>query len=297
MAMSDPDIGALRAKILSRPVITDLGERRKATDERGLAYGLAGDVTVEKVSSGGVAAEWTSTPGVARDAAILYAHGGGYLFGSLDSHRHMVAELGRAANCVALALDYRLAPEHPFPAPVEDAVSGYKYLLAQGFASGRIAIAGDSAGGGLVVAAMVAIREAGLPQPGGGWCLSPWVDMEALGESMATRAAADPMVQKAGILEIAKAYLGGADPRSPLAAPLYADLAGIAPLLIQVGAAETLLDDAIRLAQRAGTADVRVDLQVWPEMVHVWPLFHPELAAGKRALDEAGAWIRKALGT
>ncbi len=295
--MSDPEIGALRAKILSRPPITDLGERRKATDERGLAYGLAGDVTVEKVSAGGVAAEWTATPGAARDAAILYAHGGGYLFGSLDSHRHMVAELGRAANCVALALDYRLAPEHPFPAPVEDAVAAYKHLLAQGFAPERIAIAGDSAGGGLVVAAMVAIRDAGLPQPGGGWCLSPWIDMEALGESMETRAVADPMVQRAGILEIARAYLGGADPRSPLAAPLYADLTGFAPLLIQVGAAETLLDDAIRLAQRAGAADVRVDLQVWPEMIHVWPLFWPELAAGKRALDEAGAFIREALGT
>jgi len=295
--MSDPEIGALRAKILSRPVITDLAERRKATDERGLAYGLAADVTVEKVSANGVAAEWTATPGAARDAAILYAHGGGYLFGSLDSHRHMVAELGRAANCVALAMNYRLAPEHPFPAPVEDALAGYRFLLAQGFKPERIAIAGDSAGGGLVVAAMVAIREAGLPQPGAGWCLSPWIDMEALGASMETRAAADPMVQKAGILEIAKAYLAGADPRSPLAAPLYADLAGIAPLLIQVGAAETLLDDAIRLAQKAGAADVRVDLQVWPEMVHVWPLFWPELKAGRRALDEAGAWIGRTLGT
>jgi acetyl esterase/lipase len=297
LSMSDPQIGALRAKILSRPRSDDLHQRRRDADARGLAYGLPGDVKVEKVSANGVAAEWTSTPGAARDAAILYAHGGGYLFGSLDSHRHLVAELGRAANAVALALDYRLAPEHPFPAPVEDAVAAYRFLLAQGFKPERIAIAGDSAGGGLVVAAMVAIREAGLAQPGGGWCLSPWIDMEALGDSMESRAAADPMVQKAAIIEIAKLYLGGADPRSPLAAPLYADLAGIAPLLIQVGAAETLLDDAIRLAQRAGTADVRVDLQVWPEMVHVWPLFHPELAAGKRALDEAGAWIRKALGT
>jgi monoterpene epsilon-lactone hydrolase len=283
--MSDPQIGALRAKILSRPPTTDLAERRKLTDERGLAYGLAGDVSVEKVTANGVAAEWTSTPGAARDAAILYAHGGGYLFGSLDSHRHLVAALGRAANCVALAFDYRLAPEHPFPAPVEDAVAAYRFLLTQGFRPERIAIAGDSAGGGLVVAAMVAIREAGLAQPGCGWCLSPWIDMEALGGSMESKAVADPMVQKAGILEIAKAYLGGAD------------LTGIAPLLIQVGAAETLLDDAIRLAQRAGAADVRVDLQVWPEMVHVWPLFWPELDAGKRALDEAGAWIRQALRT
>jgi epsilon-lactone hydrolase len=295
--MSDPEIGALRAKILARPVITDIGERRKNMDTRGLAYTLASDVTVEKVSADGVAAEWTATPGVARDAAILYFHGGGYVIGSLDSHRHMVSEAGRAANCVALALDYRLAPEHPFPAPVEDAITAYRYVLAHGFKPERVALAGDSAGGGLVVAALVAIREAGLPQPGCGWALSPWIDMEAIGESMESKAAVDPSVQKPGILEMARLYLGGADPRSPLAAPLYADLTGLAPLLIQVGAAETLLDDAIRLAQRAGAADVFVDLQIWPEMVHVWPLYWPELKAGKRALDDAGAFARTMLKT
>ncbi|HXP05951.1 MAG TPA: alpha/beta hydrolase [Stellaceae bacterium] len=295
--MSDPQIGALRVQLLSRPRSSDYRQRRKDIDARGIGYGVAKDVTVEKVNANGVAAEWSSTPGAARDAAILYVHGGGYVIGSLDSHRHLIAELGRAANAVALALDYRLAPEHPFPAAVEDAVSGYRFLLAQGFKPERIAVAGDSAGGGLVVAAMVAIREAGLAQPGCGWCLSPWIDMEGLGGSMESKSAADPMVQKVGLLEMATLYLGSADPRSPLAAPLYADLAGLAPLLIQVGAAETLLDDAIRLAQRAGATDVRVDLQVWPEMIHVWPLFHPELAAGKRALDNAGAWIKGVLGT
>jgi epsilon-lactone hydrolase len=295
--MSDPEITALRAKIASRPRSPDYQQRRRDTDERGLANGLAADVRVEKVSAGGVPAEWTSTPGAARDTAILYMHGGGYVIGSLDSHRHMVAELRRAANCVALALDYRLAPEHPFPAPVEDAVAGYRFLLAQGFKPSRIALAGDSAGGGLVVAAMVAIREAGLAQPGCGWCLSPWIDMEMLGDTMESKAAIDPIVQKAGILDMARLYLAGADPRSPLAAPLYADLTGLPPLLIQVGAAETLLDDAVRLAQRAGAADVRVDLQIWPEMIHIWPIYYPELQAGKRALDEAGAFIQRILGT
>jgi acetyl esterase/lipase len=143
---------------------------------------------------------------------------------------------------------------------------------------------------------MVAIREAGLAQPGCGWCLSPWIDMEAAGGSMETKATSDPNVQKAGILDMARLYLNGADPHSPLAAPLYADLAGIAPLLIQVGAAETLLDDSIRLAQRAGAADVRVDLQVWPEMIHIWPIYYPELRAGKHALDAAGTFIRRMLG-
>jgi acetyl esterase/lipase len=290
--MADTEITALRAKLASRPRSDDYRQRRRDFDARSLEYGVPRDVTVEPVTAGGVRAEWTSTPKDSSDRALLFLHGGGYVIGSLDSHRHLVAEAGRAAGCWALALDYRLAPEHPFPAAVEDAVAGYRYLLARGLKPGRIAIAGDSAGGGLVVAAMVAIREAGLAQPGCGWCISPWVDMEMLGETMTSKSAADPMVQKAGVAEMARLYLNGADPRSPLAAPLYADLSGLAPLLIQVGAAETLLDDAIRLAKLAGAADVRVDLQIWPEMIHVWPLFHPELKAGLRALDAAGAVVR-----
>jgi acetyl esterase/lipase len=143
---------------------------------------------------------------------------------------------------------------------------------------------------------MLAVRDAGLAQPACGWCISPWVDMEAIGETMSTKADADPMVQRAGLLEMAGLYLGGADPRSPLAAPIYADLRDLTPLLIQVGAAETLLDDAIRLAKVAGAADVRVDLQVWPEMVHVWHLFHPELKAGLRAIETGGVYVRGMMG-
>ena len=290
--MSDQEIGALRAKLASRVRSDDYQQRRKDMDAGFSHYGIARDVTVEPVTANGVRAEWTSTPQDDRDAALLYVHGGGYVIGSLDSHRHVVSEAGRAAKIWALALDYRLAPEHPFPAAVEDALSGYRYLLSRGIRPGRIAIAGDSAGGGLVVAAMLAIREAGLAQPACGWCISPWVDMEGIGESMSSKAEADPMVQKTGLLEMANLYLGGARPRSPLAAPIYADLRGLAPLLIQVGAAETLLDDAIRLAKVAGAADVRVDLQIWPEMVHVWHLFHPELKAGLRAIQEGGSYVR-----
>ena len=290
--MSDSEIGALRAKLASRPRSDDYRQRRRDIDARGLAYRLAPDIGVEPVTAGGVRAEWTATPGDDRGAALLYLHGGGYVIGSLDSHRHLAAEAGRACGMPALALDYRLAPEHPFPAAVEDALAGYRFLLGRGVGANRIALAGDSAGGGLVVGLMVALREAGLPQPGCGWCISPWVDMEAIGDSMTGKAAADPTVQRAGILDMARLYLNGADPRSPLAAPLYADLKGLAPLLIQVGAAETLLDDAIRLAKAAGAADVRVDLQVWPEMIHVWHLFHPELQAGRRAIEAGGAFVR-----
>ena len=294
--MSDPEIVALRAKLTSRPRSDDYRQRRRDIDERGLVYGLRPDVKVEPVTANGVRAEWFSTPSATDDAALLYLHGGGYVIGSLDSHRHLAAEAGRAAGCWALALDYRLAPEHPFPAAVEDAVAGYRYLLGRGLKPDRIALAGDSAGGGLVVAAMVAIRDAGLPQPGCGWCISPWVDMEASGETMMSRSAADPMVQKAGILDMARLYLNGADPRSPLASPIYANLNGLAPLLIQVGAAETLLDDALALAKAAGAADVYVDLQIWPEMVHVWHLFHPKLKAGMRAIASGGGfvWERRA---
>jgi len=290
--MSDTEIGALRQKLASRVRSDDYRQRRKDMDARALEYKIAPDVAVEPVTANGVRAEWTSTPNDDRDAGLLWLHGGGYVIGSLDSHRHLVSEAGRAAKAWALALDYRLAPEYPFPAAVEDAVAGYRYLLSRGVRTGRIAIAGDSAGGGLVVAAMLAIRDAGLAQPACSWCISPWVDMEAVGETMSTKEAADPMVQRAGLLEMAGLYLGGADPRSPLAAPIYADLRGLAPLLIQVGAAETLLDDAVRLAKVAGAADVRVDLQIWPEMVHVWHMFHPELKAGLRAIEAGGAYVR-----
>jgi epsilon-lactone hydrolase len=293
--MSDPEIQALRAKLASKPRSPDYRQRRKDLDARGLEYGVAPDVVVEPVSVGGLRAEWLSTPGADRNSAVLYLHGGGYVIGSLDSHRHLVAEAGRAAKSWALSLDYRLAPEHPFPAAVDDALAAYRFLLGRGIRPSRIAIAGDSAGGGQVVAAMLAIREAGLAQPACGWCISPWADMEAIGDTMETKAAEDPMVQKAGVLDMARMYLNGADPRSPLASPIYADLRGLAPLLIQVGAAETLLDDAIRLAKVAGAADVRVDLQIWPEMIHVWHLFHPELSAGRRAIEEGGAWVRRML--
>jgi len=290
--MSDAEIGELRAKLASRPRSDDYRQRRKDIDARGLAYGLAADVGVEPVTANGVKAEWTATPKDARDAALLYLHGGGYVIGSLDSHRHLAAEAGRAAGIAALALDYRLAPEHPFPAAVDDALASFRFLLGRGISPGRVALAGDSAGGGLVVAAMLAIREAGLPQPGCGWCISPWVDMEAIGETMSSKAAADPTVQRAGLLDMAKMYLSGADPRSPLAAPIYGDLSGLAPLMIQVGACETLLDDALRLAKIGGAADVRVDLQIWPEMIHVWHLFHPELKAGRQAIEAGGAYVR-----
>jgi epsilon-lactone hydrolase len=290
--MSDQEITALRAVIAARPRSDDIAQRRRDIDARGKACQLAPDVSVEPATANGVKAEWTTTPDADRSKAILYLHGGGYVIGSLDSHRHLAAEAGRAARARTLAIDYRLAPEHPFPAAVDDALAAYRFLLASGVQPGGITIAGDSAGGGLAVAAMLAIRDAGLAQPACGWAISPWVDMEAIGDSMTSKAATDPTVQKAGILDMAKHYLNGANPRAPLAAPIYGDLRGVAPLLIQVGAAETLLDDAIRLAQVAGAADVAVDLQIWPEMIHVWHMYFPDLSAGRRAIAAGGEFAR-----
>ncbi len=293
--MPNPEITALRAALAARVRPPELADMRKGFDATGLARGVPADVVVTPCDANGVVAEWTSTPGADQAAAVLYLHGGGYVLGSIDSHRNLAAEVGRAAGSRTLALHYRLAPEHPFPAAVDDALAGYKYLLAQGVAANKIIIAGDSAGGGLVIAAMLAIKGAGLPQPAGGWGISPWVDMEAIGDSMVDKAAADPMVQKPGLLGMAGLYLNGANPRDPLAAPMYGDFSGLAPLLIQVGSAETLFDDAIRLARIAGAADVAVTLEIWPEMVHVWPLFHLQLAAGRHAIAGAGSWMRAVL--
>ena len=201
----------------------------------------------------------------------------------------------REAGARTLALGYRLAPEHPFPAALEDALAGYRYLLAQGIAPVSIAMAGESAGGGLAVAALVSLREAGEPLPGCVWCSSPWVDLEQSGPSMSEKAAVDPLIQKGYLDELAAAYLNGADPRTPSASPLHADLSGLPPMLIQAGSAETLLDDALRLARAAGAAGVRVNLEVWPDMIHAWALIYQQLAAGRRALRSVGAFARSNL--
>jgi epsilon-lactone hydrolase len=291
--MADPEIDAIRRLLAARPRPSDLGERRKRLDALGAQYPLPADVEVEPVDAGGVRAEWTSTPGADPARAIMFLHGGGYISGSLDSHRHMIAQAGREARARTLALDYRLAPEHRFPAALDDALAGYRFLLSNGFQPGRIAIAGESAGGGLAVATLVSLREAGVALPACCWLSSPWTDLEVTGESMRSKASVDPLIQKDYLLELAKAYLGDSDPRTPLASPLYADLAGLPPMLVQVGSAETLLDDAVRIARVAGAADVRVTLEIWPDMIHAWHLFHPQVAAGRRALAAVGDFIRR----
>lgn len=280
-------IDAMKA-LVARPVKTPQ-EMRAVFEE--LAVAPAPDVKCERVSAGGVDAEWVCAPGAADDRYVLYLHGGGYVIGSVKTHRDLMARISRAAKAKVLGLNYRLAPEHPFPAAVDDAVAGYKWLLAQGAKPSRIAIGGDSAGGGLTAATLVAIKDQKLPTPAAGVLLSPWADMEGIGDSMKTRAQADPVVQKEGLVGMAQAYLQGKDPKTPLAAPIYADLKGLPPLLIQVGDAETLLDDSNRLNDRAKAAGVQTKLEVWPEMIHVWQLFASFLPEGQQAIEGIGKFV------
>ena len=294
--MINDEIDAVRELLASSPRPAGLSERRKRLDALGSRYPLPADLQVTATDANGLSAEWTSTPEAQPTRVILFLHGGGYVSGSLVSHRHMIGQAGREARARTLALAYRLAPEHPFPAALEDAIAGYHFLLSQGFDPKRIAVAGESAGGGLAIAMLVSLRDRGLPLPACTWCSSPWVDLEAIGASMTAKAAVDPLIQKPYLMELAAAYLNGVDPRAPLASPIYADLRGLPPFLIQVGSAETLLDDAVRLAGVAGAADVRVTLEVWPDMIHAWHLFYQQLSAGRLALATVGAFIHSMLG-
>ena len=195
-------------------------------------------------SAGGVPAEWTSTPAADPHRVILFLHGGAYIAGSIRSHRHMIAEAGRQAHARTLALDYRLAPEHPFPAAPHDALAAYRFLLSSGFDPGNIALAGESAGGGLALATLISLRDENTPLPAHVWLSSPWTDLTMTGETMTTKAAVDPLIQRAYLQETAALYLNGTDPTNPLVSPINADLHGLPPMLIQIGTAETLLSDS-----------------------------------------------------
>jgi epsilon-lactone hydrolase len=289
--MSLQQLESLIQKLKAAPVdpTASMARRRGAMEKA--AFRLDADCTAEPVTAGGVPAEWISAPGADAGRNVLYLHGGGYTIGSIKTHRCLAGWISRAAKARVLLIDYRLAPENPHPAAVEDALAAYRFMLDSGVNPARTVVAGDSAGGGLAVATLVAIRDAKLPLPAAAVCLSPWVDMEGTGESMKTKADVDPMVG-ANLADMASAYLGGKDPRTPLASPLYADLKGLPPMLIQVGTAEVLLDDSSRLAQRASQAGVEVVYEPWENMIHVWQIFVPMLDESKQAVERIGEYIR-----
>jgi monoterpene epsilon-lactone hydrolase len=243
-------------------------------------------VSHERVSAGGVDAEWISGSNAQHDKTTLYFHGGGFRLGSVSSHRELIARISGASGCRVLAINYRLAPEHRFPAQLEDATAAYGWMLDQGLSPENIAFVGDSAGGNLALATMLDLRERRLPLPAACVLMSPWTDLAATGESYVSRAAADPIHQRPMIVALAKNYLGeDGDPRNPLASPLYADLTGLPPLLIQVGDRETVLDDSTMFAEKARAAGVDVDLQVWEGMIHVFQMFASEIIEARQAID------------
>ena len=276
-------------RAVPRDPTAEVGRMRAAMEK--VSERVAADVKCETVSAGGVPAEWIVPPNAAPDRVVLYLHGGGYVMGSINTHRAMIARIARAAQAKALALDYRLAPEHPFPAAVDDATAAYRWLLAQGYKPGRIVIAGDSAGGGLTLAALIALRDAGAAMPAAAVPISAWADLEGTGASVKSRAATDPMVDQATLLRMGPLYAGDRNLKNPLLSPIYADYKGIPPLLLQVGDAEILLDDSNRVADRARAAGVKVELEAWPEMFHVWHVFAKILPEGQQAIDRIGAFV------
>ena len=254
--------------------------------------------TVVDVDANGVPGEWVTVAESDPARRIVYVHGGGYVIGTRATHRRLCEEIARAAQAAVLNLDYRLAPEHPFPAAVDDAIAGLQFAQANGpdgaGAPDAVFVAGDSAGGGLTLATLLAARERGVPMPDGGVCISAWTDLALTGETYQTRAEQDPMISKDGGIEgMAAMYIGGAEADNPLVSPLYADYAGLPPLLMQVGDYEVLLADTTRVTEKARDAGVEVTEEAWDEMFHVWHMFSPMLPEGQQAIERIGEWVRQ----
>jgi acetyl esterase/lipase len=291
--MAQSEIEAVRALLRSKPRPVGWLERRKRLDDVGSVWPVAEDVKLAAVDVRRVPGELSIVPGSDSSRVLMFFHGGGYCSGSIVSHRRLVTEAGRAGEVRTLAIAYRLAPEHPFPAAYDDALTAWRFLRNQNIPAAQIAIGGDSAGAGLTVALINRLRDAQEELPGCAWLISPWTNLTLSGSTLANKDAIDPLMHKTYLNELADAYLpAGMDRKDPRVSPLYADLKGFPPVLIQVGSAETLLDDATRFAAVAGAADVRVTLEIWPQMIHAWPLWNAHLEPGRRALASAGAFIR-----
>ena len=278
----------IRDLVASKPIPTEIKANRAFLDAgaRPLAKGVEGTL----INASGVTAEMQIPEGAASDAVILYFHGGGYVGGSIASHRNLTGNLALASKCQLLSVEYRLAPENPHPAAVEDAINSYKWLLSEGYDPKKIAISGDSAGGGLAIAAQLKIRDEGLPLPVASAPISPWIDMGLSGDTMSSRQSRDPLIRLDLIREFKSQFLGpNNNSNDPYASPLQADLSGLPPMLIHVGDDEMLLSDSERLAEKASAAGVSVTLEVWPEMIHVWHTFvglFPEAQDGINRIAE-----------
>lgn len=269
-------------------------EMRKGLEQLASLQKLPKDVKCEPVNAGGVPAEWITVPRVVGQNVILYLHGGGYTGGSIRTHRDLAARISRVSKAHVLIIDYRLAPEHPFPAALEDTIAVYRWLIStEGIRPDNLIIVGDSAGGGLTIATLVKLRDEGIALPAAAICLSPWTDLACTGESMKSKAESDPFITPEGCKFMADKYLKGADPYNPLASPLYANLKGLPPMLIIVGTSEILLEDSILFAKRAKAAGVDVKLDIWEDMIHVFPAFAGFVPESRQAVEKIGEFIQK----
>jgi epsilon-lactone hydrolase len=290
------EIQAIRDLLSSKPRPVGWAERRARLDEVGAYWPVADAVELNPVDLDGVPGEWSMVPGTDPSRVLVFFHGGGYCSGSIRSHRRMATEAGRAAGVRTLAVGYRLAPEHPFPAARDDALTAWHWLRKQGIDAAHIAVGGDSAGANLSVALINQLRADSEKLPACAWLVSPWTDLTMSGSTMKTKDAVDPLMHRGYLQELANAYVpAGMENNDPRISVLYADLHGLPPALIQVGSDETLLDDASRFATATGAADVSVTLEIWPHMIHAWHLWNAHLDAGRRALASAAAFIRRHL--
>ncbi len=286
-------IETLRAQRANPPATPPSLAEMRANMESMMGRAPDVDVTTETAEANGVPVEWITAPGSDPGRAVLYLHGGGYMMGSIATHRQLCGWIAKAAEARVLSVDYRLAPEHPCPAAVDDAVAAYDWLRSQGVEPEGIVIAGDSAGGGLTAATLLALRDQGKPLPAAGVMLSPWTDLAATGESLTSRSAIDPMIGGAAALGgMTTAYLGTGDARDPLASPLYGDLAGLPPLLIQVGTEEVLFDDSTRFDAKARSAGVDVTFEPWNGQVHVFQTFAFMVPEAKEAIAHIGDFVK-----
>ena len=293
--MASPQLQLLIDGFRSRPAADNITveEQRAGFELMAQASPPPEGVRCAPVDAGGVPGEWIDAAQHDPGVTILHLHGGGYVIGSLNTHRGFSGRLAQATNARVLLIDYRLGPEHPHPAAVDDALTAYRWLLAQDVDPARLAVVGDSAGGGLTIALLLALREAGEPLPACAATASAWLDLSCNGTSMETKAAEDPVLSREVLSRWAIAYVPDGAFGRPLVSPLYADLSGLPPLLVQAGSAEVLLDDSTRFAERAQAADVDVTLEVWEEMVHDWHLFSFLLPEGQQGIERMAGWVRE----
>lgn len=291
--MASPESNQIRKTLVKDyPSTTPIAVQRQEWEQVALQAALPPNLSIEDMTANGVACEWVVGSRADRSKVLLWVHGGGFSSGSAKTHREFASHLSEATGMAVLLVDYRLAPEYPFPAAIADVTAVYEWLIAQGWKVGSIVIGGDSAGANLVVAGLVSLRASGKPMPAAAVLTSAWLDLTHSGESMTTNAAVDPLTTLESLKAAAQVYAGGKDVADPLISPLFAELHDLPPMLIQVGGDEILLSDSTRFAERLEAAGVEAQLDVWPEMWHTWHGWMATLPEARRAIEVIGQYVK-----